>query len=150
MVTDPGAKRHWTRAYLSLTHAHPDDKEAPSRWRGDATHKVLNWVSAGSAPPIQKPYSAGANTSRLFGGMLDAGHCKTITPEETARLALWVDLGVPFCADYTEAAAWDEAEWEKHRRFKAKRDRADAEDRATVERLAARKEIGRASCRERV
>lgn len=139
VVTDPGAKRHWTRAYLSLTHARPDDKEAPSRWRGDATHKVLNWVSAGSAPPIQKPYSAGANTSRLFGGMLDAGHCKTITPEETARLALWVDLGVPFCADYTEAAAWDEAEWEKHRRFKAKRDRADAEDRATVERLAARK-----------
>ena len=137
VVTDPEAKRNWTRSYLALTHARPDRKEG-SRWRGDATHKILNWVSAASAPPIQKPYSAGSNTSKLFSDMLDKGHCKTLTPEATARLAMWVDLGVPFCGDYTEANAWDEKERAKYEKYKAKRDRADAEDLATLKALASR------------
>ena len=131
-VTDPGAKRHWSRAYLALTHARPDEKEPPSRWRGDPNHKSLNWISAASAPPLQKPYSAGSNASAFFTNMLDKGHCKTLPPEAAARLALWVDLGVPFCADYTEAADWSQEEWAKHEKYKAKRDAADAEDRATL------------------
>ena len=138
VVADPEAKRNWTRSYLALTHARPDRKEG-SRWRGDATHKVLNWTSAASAPPIQKPYSAGSNTSKLFSDMLDKGHCKTLTPENAARLALWVDLGVPFCGDYTEANAWDEKERAKYEKYKAKRDKADAEDQATLKALAARR-----------
>ncbi|MBP7639116.1 MAG: hypothetical protein KBA18_14670, partial [Kiritimatiellae bacterium] len=136
VVTDPAAKRHWTRAYLTLTHARPDQKEPPARWRGDPDHAMLNWVSAASAPPIQRPRSAGSAASRLFSGMLDKGHCKTLTSVELARLALWVDLGVPFCADYTEAAAWTPEEWEKHRRFMAKREAAEAVDRATLRALA--------------
>jgi len=135
VVTDPAAKRHWTRAYLTLTHARPDQKEPPARWRGDPGHALLNWVSAASAPPIQRPRSAGSGASKLFSGMLDKGHCKTLAPAEIARLALWVDLGVPFCADYTEAAAWTPEEWEKHRRFMAKREAADAADRATLRAL---------------
>ncbi len=139
VVTDPAAKRHWTRSYLALTHARPDDKEAQARWRGDATHKVLNWVSSASAPPLQKPYSAGSNTSALFTNLLDKGHCKTLTPDAAARLAMWVDLGVPFCGDYTEANAWDEKEKAKYEQYKAKRARADAEDRAALAALAGRK-----------
>jgi hypothetical protein len=53
--------------------------------------------------------------------MLDKGHCKTITADEIARLALWVDLGVPFCENYLEAAAWSDAEREKHDRYMNKR-----------------------------
>ena len=136
VVSDPAAKRHWARAYLTLTHARPDQKEPPARWRGDPDHALLNWVSAASAPPIQRPRSAGSANSRLFSEMLDKGHCKTVTPVELARLALWVDLGVPFCADYTEAAAWTPEEWEKYRRFMAKREAADAADRATLRALA--------------
>ncbi len=135
IVTDSEAKRKWTRSYLALTHARPDKKEELARWRGDATHKVLNWVSSASAPPIQKPYSAGSNTSKLFAEMLDKGHCKTLTPDAVARLAMWVDLGVPFCGDYTEANAWNEKEWAKYKQYKAKRDRADDEDQATLKRL---------------
>lgn len=135
-VTDPQAKRLWTRSYLALTHARPDRAEDASRWRGDATHKVVNWVSSASAPPIQKPYSAGSNTSRLFAEMLDKGHCKTLTPEAAARLAMWVDLGVPFCGDYTEANTWDEKEKAKYEQYKAKRSRADAEDQAVLAVLA--------------
>jgi len=136
VVTDPAAKRHWTRAYLTLTHARPDQKEPPARWRGVPDHAVLNWVSAASAPPIQPPRSAGSATSKLFNERLDKGHCKTLKPDDLARLALWVDLGVPFCADYTEAAAWSPEEWEKHRRAMAKREAADAVDRATLHALA--------------
>ena len=139
VVTDPEAKRHWTRSYLALTHARPDRKEDVSRWRGEATHKVLNWVSSASAPPIQKPYSAGSNTSKLFAEMLDKGHCKTLTPDAAARLAMWVDLGVPFCGDYTEANAWTEKEWAKYEQYKAKRDRANAEDQAALKALASRR-----------
>jgi hypothetical protein len=135
VVTDPAAKRNWTRSYLALTHARPDRKEDQSRWRGDATHKVLNWVSSASAPTLQKPYSAGSNTSALFAEMLDKGHCKGLTPEESARLAMWVDLGVPFCGDYTEANAWDEKEKAKYEQFKAKRDRADAADKKVISAL---------------
>ncbi|MBP8802197.1 MAG: hypothetical protein KBI41_11745, partial [Kiritimatiellae bacterium] len=78
----------------------------------------------------------GSATSKLFNERLDKGHCKTLKPDDLARLALWVDLGVPFCADYTEAAAWSPEEWEKHRRAMAKREAADAVDRATLHALA--------------
>ncbi|HOE60961.1 MAG TPA: hypothetical protein P5125_03860 [Kiritimatiellia bacterium] len=43
---------------------------------------------------------------------------------------------MPFCGDYTEAAVWSGAQWTKHKRDQAKRDRADAVDRATLEALA--------------
>jgi len=136
-VRDTGAQRSWTQAYLALTHC---DTTTPLKFpfRGNADHKVLNWISAGSTVKLLKPYSAGSNTSRLF-EMLDKGHGKGITPQEVATLAMWVDLGVPFCADYTEAAVWSEDEQEKYRRYKAKRDRADAEDRAVLTALAGRR-----------
>ncbi len=136
-VHDTAAQRSWTRAYLALTHC---DTAQPWKFpfRGNADHTVLNWISAGSTVKLLPPYPAGSNASRLF-EMLDKGHGKGITPQEVAALALWVDLGVPFCADYTEAAVWSEADWEKHRRYKAKRDRADAEDRAALAALAGRR-----------
>jgi len=137
-VADPAAKRIWTRSYLALTHARPDQKDAPARWRGDPAHQVVNWVSAASAPPLQKPYSAGSATSELFTQRLDKGHCKTLTPAEAATLAAWIDLGVPFCGDYAEARAWNAEELAKYERYKAKRDRADAADRAALDALAGR------------
>ncbi|MDX9868965.1 MAG: hypothetical protein RBT78_13695 [Kiritimatiellia bacterium] len=130
------ALRNWTRAYLSLTHAEPK-KTWPKGWayRGDADHAVLNWISAGSTVKVLPPSFRGSRASKLF-AMLDQGHAKGITPREKALLALWTDLGVPFCGDYTEAAAWDEAQWAKHKRYQAKRDHADAADRAALEALA--------------
>ena len=71
--------------------------------------------------------------------MLEAGHAGTrLSPDELARIACWIDLYVPFCGDYTEAAAWDEKERAKYEQYKAKRDRADAEDLATLKALASR------------
>jgi hypothetical protein len=136
-VLDPSAKRNWTRSYLALTHARPDGKEDGSKWRGEPTNPLLNWVSAASAPPIQKPYSAGANTSALF-KKLDDGHCKTIKPEDVAVLATWVDLGVPFCGTYTEASVWNDEERAKFAKYQAKRDRYAAEDQVTLKALASK------------
>ena len=138
LVKDTGAKRAWTQAYLTLTHATPDQKSEKIQWRGDPTHALLNWVSAASAPTIQPPYSAGANKSGLF-AKLDAGHCKTISATEIARLAIWVDLGVPFCKDYVECNLWNEQEMQKYQTYWAKRERATALDAETLKVFANRK-----------
>jgi len=135
VVADTHAKRNWTQSYLTLTHATPDMKNPDRRFRGDPNHKMLNWVSAASAPPIQKPLTVGANTSGLF-KHLDSGHCKTIKPEEIAMLATWVDLAVPFCGDYVEANTWDDTEMKKHLQYKAKRDAADQLDAETLKALS--------------
>ncbi|MDR3229664.1 MAG: hypothetical protein LBT53_09755 [Puniceicoccales bacterium] len=125
-VRDGGAGRAWTRSYLSLTHARGGN--------GLDRHPVVNWVSAASAPPIQKPWSAGSNTSALF-KKLDAGHCKTISPREVALLAAWVDLGVPFCGDYTEANIWSPKDKAKHDFYQAKRDALTVADLAVLAKL---------------
>jgi hypothetical protein len=136
IVEDWGAKRAWTKSYLNLTHSRPDDKNSLRRWRGDANHKVLNWISAGSTVKLLKPLSFGANNSALFSERLDQGHCKTITEAEVKVLAMWVDLSVPFCKDYVEANIWSDKDKEKYAYTKAKRDRAVKEDQATLKRLA--------------
>jgi hypothetical protein len=107
-VPDQGAKRLWTKSYLNLTH------------RGGADHDMLNWISAASTVKLIPPYFRGSNKSKLFKN-LDAGHCKTITPKEIAVLAMWVDLGVPFCGDYKEANLWSEQEMAKYERYYNKR-----------------------------
>ncbi|MDD2598024.1 MAG: hypothetical protein PHO37_02195 [Kiritimatiellae bacterium] len=135
VVEDPGAKRAWSKAYLALTHSRPDDPKRPAGWRGNADHKVLNWISAGSTVELLPPNSSGSSKSTLFTERLDNGHCETITADEVKRLAMWVDLGVPFCADYVEANLWNDAEKKKHAHFQAKRDRADQEDQETLKRL---------------
>jgi hypothetical protein len=91
-VPDTRSKRQWTQGYVTLTH------------NGRDTDPVVNWISAASLPTPLAPYTYGSNESRLF-AMLDNGHGRT-TPEERAVLAAWVDLCVPFCEDYREAALW--------------------------------------------
>jgi hypothetical protein len=131
-VEDPQAKRNWTAAYLTLTHARPDQAGPRGGWRGDANHPLLNWVSAQSAPPMLPPYSAGANRSRLI-SLLDEGHEEVqLSREELDKLAAWIDLGVPFCGDYVEANTWTPQELEKYQHYAAKRERLAAADRANI------------------
>lgn len=134
-VVDTGAKRRWTQAYLTLTHSRPDDrKNRPGdRWRGDADHPMVNWISAGSVPTGLPAYSAGSNKSKLM-RLLDEGHEKVIlTPAEMEKLAAWIDLGVPFCGDYTEAHAWNEAEVAKYQRYYDKRKRLEEEEQLALQ-----------------
>ena len=119
-VADLPAKRFWTKSYLSLTHASLDNED---RWSGRDEDPMLNWICAASEPTVLKPYHRGSNASRLF-KMLDAGHAKGITADELARLAMWVDLAVPFCGTYDEEANWTEREYELYERLLEKRARA--------------------------
>lgn len=134
-VPDPGAKRRWSASYLALTHAAPDEKTPPSRFRGKDSHPLVNWISAQSAPPMLPPYSAGAARSRLL-EMLESGHeGVSLTREELEKIAAWIDLGVPFCGDYREAHAWTPDEVERYNRFLEKRRRMEAIERENLEAL---------------
>jgi hypothetical protein len=135
-VKDANAKRVWTKSYLALTHSSPDDQKRTSKWRGNANHKTVNWISAGSTVKLLPPVSKGSNTSALFAERLDKGHCKTISEQEVKTLAMWVDLGVPFCEDYLEADLWSDQDKEKFECGMKKRRRADKEDQETLKRLA--------------
>lgn len=130
-VPDPGAKRCWTQSYLALTHAR-EDKPREGAWRGDPDHRLVCWVSAQSAPPMQLPYAAGANRSRLL-ALLEAGH-GDVRPsrEELDKLSAWIDLGIPFCGDYVEASMWTPDEQAKYDRYAAKRRRLDDEDQQNI------------------
>jgi hypothetical protein len=119
-VLDTGAKRTWLQSYLTLTHSRSEEKKGSQRWRGNADHELLNWITAASTVKLIPPYFKGSNTSPFF-KKLDAGHCKTITAPEVAVIAMWVDLCVPFCENYTEAGAWSDGEREKYDRYMGKR-----------------------------
>jgi hypothetical protein len=84
---DAKAERLWSDSYLAL-----------------ANRRVVNWISPQSAPPVQPPYSAGASQSPLI-SMLESGEHFGVVPdrEEMDKLALWIDLLVPYAGDYTEA-----------------------------------------------
>jgi hypothetical protein len=105
---DKKAKRFWSESYLNLTRGGPD-----KGW--------LNWISAQSIPPMLPPYSAGATRSPLL-KVLEKGHYEVkLDAVEMEKIACWIDLLVPFCGDYTEAAAWTPEERQKYERYFAKR-----------------------------
>lgn len=129
-VEDPVSKRRWTTSYLALTHARRFEN---GRLSGNPGHPALNWVHSASAPTPLAPCTCGSRTSRLFSEKLDRGHAPGLTDAELRTLACWVDLGVPFCGDYEEGAAWnaaDHARWnacmEKRVRLRTEAETRDA------------------------
>ena len=128
-VLDESAKRRWSRSYLTLTHA---DTHRRNAFTGDPDHPLVNWISAQSAPPMLPPYSAGSAKSKLI-EFLERSHLDNrLGAEEMDKLKAWIDLGVPYCADYRESNAWTEEENEKYDRYQAKRDRLSAEEKAAI------------------
>ena len=129
-VLDQEAKRRWMESYLFLTHAKAkENKKAKQQgWRGNPDHPMVNWISAASVPTLIPPYSAGSNKSKLM-ELLDKGHEKVVlTREDLEKLAAWIDLGVPFCGDYTEANTWNPDETAKYQRYSDKRKRLEVDD----------------------
>ena len=85
---DKAGLKYWSDAYKTL-----------------ADPKYASWISPQSAPPMLGPYAAGAAKSRLI-EMLREGHENVeLSVEEMNAIACWIDLGVPFSGDYTEAMA---------------------------------------------
>ena len=107
-VYDPVAQRIWNRAYLSLTHAHTW-LEREGYYTTDPLDPRMNWVPPASEPTPLPPYYSGSAKSKWFTERLDKGHCKELTDGERRRLAMWVDLAVPYCGDYREASMWTDS-----------------------------------------
>ena len=130
-VVDARAKRRWSKSYLLLTGARPDNDQGS--WRGNPEHPLVNWVSAQSAPPMLPPYSAGSASSKLI-QLLKAGHEEVqLSQEEMDKLCAWIDLGVPFCGDYTEAHAWNADEIAKYDRYWTKRKQLEEQEKVFFE-----------------
>lgn len=130
-VIDQQTKRKYSEAYLNLTHARKTT-EGNDSWQGNAEHPEVNWVSAMSEPTLLKPYSAGAATSNLV-TRLKKGHGNTkITPEEIDKIALWIDLLVPFVGDYKEANNWSVDELKFYDYYQSKRTEAEAAEKEAV------------------
>ena len=116
---DKQAKRRWSDAYLALT-------------QDGRPNRIVAWLNVQSIPPMLPPYEAGAAKSDLL-TMIEAGHQGVcLSREEMDKLACWVDLLVPFCGDYTEAAAWTDEEVRKYARFLEKRRDMEAVERENI------------------
>ncbi|MCX7044292.1 MAG: hypothetical protein NTX50_02245 [Candidatus Sumerlaeota bacterium] len=125
------AGRKWSDAYLALTQCNVNDK----KFLGNPDGKLVNWVSAQSAPPMLSPYSVGAAKSALI-PMLEAGHNGVkLSREEMDKFACWIDLAVPFCGDYLEANAWSENEIQKYDHYLQKRKAMEQIERKNIEAL---------------
>jgi hypothetical protein len=122
---EPTTGRQWSDAYVGLIRAHREHSIRVGQtvvlmaW----PNALVNWISPQSAPEMLPPYSAGAERSKLI-EMLQQGHENVkLSREEIGTLALWIDLGIPYCGDYAEANAWSEADrrWYEYNRQKRAR-----------------------------
>ncbi|MFI5380164.1 MAG: hypothetical protein ACHRHE_12770 [Tepidisphaerales bacterium] len=124
-TVDEKSKRNWSDSYLALTQ------------RGHA-NRMVKWIGAQSVPSMLPPMFSGSTQSGLL-PLLERGHYDVkVSRDEYERLACWIDLLIPYCGDYTEAAAWTEKEKAKYQHFLDKRRRLEAEDRENIKALLAK------------
>jgi hypothetical protein len=128
------AKRRWSDAYLNLTLARPADNDWDrGSFAGTFDGRMVNWIGSQSIPAPLPPYAAGACRSELM-PLLESGHGGVqLSRQEIEKMACWIDLYVPYCGDYTEAAAWSEEERGKYQRFLDKRRRMEQIERRGIE-----------------
>ena len=108
---------------ISLEDQGPLDKNGLKYWSDAyktlADPKFASWISPQSPPPMLAPYAAGAAKSPLI-KMLTEGHENVqLSVEQMDAIACWIDLGIPFSGDYTEAMA--EQHVPKYQRWLRKR-----------------------------
>lgn len=123
---DRVAKRRWSDAYLNLTQSRPADNDWDrGSFTGQYDGRIVNWIGTQSIPAPLPPYTAGSTRSALL-PLLEDGHGGVrLSREELEKIACWIDLFVPYCGDYTEAAEWTAAEQAKYQRYADKRARMD-------------------------
>ncbi|MGM0491072.1 MAG: hypothetical protein ACQESR_30470, partial [Planctomycetota bacterium] len=122
---------------ISLAGTGELDRKSLKRWsdayKALANREYCNWVSPQSAPPMLAPYHAGAVDSGLI-ELLEEGHEGVkLSQEELDKIACWIDLGVPFCGDYTEAM--DPARVPKYEYWLERRQHWQAEEAVNLESL---------------
>ena len=153
LTTDPAARRKWSDAYLALTQSAPEPAAEPAEragFRGDCRGRLVNWISAQSAPEPLPPYFAGAARSELL-ALLGQGHKGTkLSREELDKIACWIDLLVPYCGDYTEANTWTPEEMQRYQHDAIKRTRMEEIEQDNIRELLSSHEPARVSAPTRL
>ncbi len=112
---DPDSKRYWSDSYLALT-------------QDGRMNRIVNWLEVQSIPAPIEPYYRGAAVSELIPLLANNHQGVHLNQEEMDKIACWIDLLVPYCGDYREANAWDDAEKQKYDHFLNKRQRLAEEE----------------------
>ena len=116
-VKNKRAKRIFNDAYYNLLQPQMDRGEPGF---ADFKNPLINWPGMQSVPTLLPPYYRGAAKSE-FMGMMKSGHGKTkLNREELDKLAAWIDLYVPFCGDYYEAADWNDGDKKRYEYYAEK------------------------------
>ena len=130
-TADGNAKVRWSDSYLALTNA-----ERHGGVLYGQPNAMVNWVHSQSEPPMMAPRETGATRSRLV-SLLERGHKRTrLTAEELRTIVCWIDLGVPYTGDYTEARQWTEDEVAMYEHFLAKRRAVEETEQQVLARFA--------------
>ena len=120
--------RSFSESYLNLTQ------------RGQRNENVY-WLDVQSVPTMLLPYTAGAVKSRLVSMFdadkrLDTPHKDVeLTDNERRRLALWIDLLIPFSGSYTERNHWTAHQRAEYAYYQMKREVMAEIEQENIQRL---------------
>jgi hypothetical protein len=123
------ASRSFSESYINLT-------------RKGRRNDLVFWADVQSAPPMLPPYYAGSVKSKLV-SMFDEGNRSeahkdiVLTDNERQRLALWIDLLIPFSGSYTERHHWTPAQQAEYAYYQMKRDTMEAIERNNIQQFLA-------------
>ncbi len=130
---DQPAMRYWSDSYLALTRA--GDRDRPKGSFQGHPNRLVSWITAQSVPSMLAPSTSGARKSGLYAMLAERHAGVELTREELDKIACWIDLGVPYCGDYLEAAAWPDKAKAEYAYYQHKRDRMAAIERENIEML---------------
>jgi len=137
-VHDPTAKRFWSDSYLALTGARLDPRNRNQAvYAADPEGRLVRWIGSQSVPEPLPPSFAGATRSELIRLLGDGHQGVTLSREELDKIACWIDLLIPYCGDYAEAASWSEEEQAFYARFLQKRRAMEALEQQALQALSA-------------
>jgi len=120
ITKDERAGRGWSDSYLALTGSVFEERR--QAWQGKP-NRLVRWITSQSEPSMLPAFHAGSTQSELF-DFLERGHAGVkLSKAELDRIACWIDLGVPYCGDYTEANIWNANETVEYAYYQAKRER---------------------------
>ena len=71
--------------------------------------KRNDWPNPQSVPTMLPPYFAGSVKSPFMRRLREGHNDVRLSPDELARLACWIDLGIPYAGSYTEGMKPEDA-----------------------------------------
>ncbi|GHT10277.1 hypothetical protein FACS1894170_02100 [Planctomycetales bacterium] len=141
--TVPKSLRYFSESYNNLT-------------RQGRVNEWVDWLSPQSEPSMLPPYFAGSSKSKitsaeefptlmlrkrprmrdaLLGAKNQPQAQGVFTDAERRLMAMWIDLLVPFCGDYTEANAWSPEQKAEFAYYQMKRDKMAAIEKDNIEKF---------------